>query len=64
MFLSARLLGHKWGTPTFVARVERVLLEEGLVPAEGLPQLPELEPMHSDIPDFEHDLRFAHSRFW
>ena len=64
MFLSARMLGHKWGSPTFVARMEKILLEEGLVAADGLPQLPTLEPIHSDIPDFEHDLRFALSRFW
>ena len=68
MLLSARLLGHKWGSPTFVARIERVLLDEGLVAPGGLPALPALEPVQHDIPDFEpdfqHDLRFAHSRFW
>ncbi len=64
MFLSARLLGHKWGNAAFVERMESLLVERGLMTRAELPPLPELEPIDSAIPNFDYDLRFARSRFW
>jgi hypothetical protein len=64
MLTSARLLGHKWGDTGFVAHMEDVLVRDGLIRKGQMPPLPQLEPIRSSVPDFDHDLRFAISRFW
>lgn len=64
MFLSARLLGHKWGNAAFVERMEDLLVERDLMAKSDLPALPPGEPIDSAIPNFDYDLRFARSRFW
>jgi hypothetical protein len=64
MFLSGRLLGHKWGSRTFVQHMEDVLARDGLLDRADLPALPPVPPVDSEIPNFDYDLRFAMSRYW
>jgi hypothetical protein len=60
--LSARLLGHKWSHPGFVSEMEELLKRD--LGRQPLPPLPAGEPIVSTIPDFDHGLRFAVSRYW